>query len=475
MISVPGLGSGLDVNSIVSQLISVEGDTKTLLLGNQQNEIQSEISAFGSLKSLLSTFQTTASKLKLPTTFNASLAASSKTDVFTASTSGLVSAGEFDIEVRSLAEAHKLLSPGFADADTSVGEGVLNISLGADSFSVNIDSSNDTLNGIRDAINDATDNTGVNATVATVDDGTGTGTLTKLILSSASSGGDNTITVSVVDSGDGNHTDANGLSALYYDTSDGTTPEQLTQINAAADAEIYVDGQRVFSSSNTVVNVIEGITLNLLSEDSGTTHTLTITDDAATIKADLELFVSNYNSFILLTNNLTSFDTETGNAGIFLGDATVRTLRNQVRNEISNAVTDIGGPFSMLVDIGITTQSDGSLSIDSAELDAALNSNFDDVASLFSSTNGIAVRLDGVINEYTKADGIIDGKTQGLNSTIDSIEEEFQDLNDTLDALEERLLAQFAGLDVLVSQLNSTSNFLTQQFQIIGNIFDQQP
>ena len=473
MISVPGLGSGLDVSSIVSQLVAVEGDTKTLLLANQQADIQAEITAFGSLKSLLSTFQSATTTLKLPATFDASLATSSDSSIFTASTTGSVAPGSFDIEVRDLAEAHKLLSSGFTDADTVIGEGILTISVGTSSFNVTIDSTNSTVTGVRDAINDATDNTGISATIITVDDGTGNGTLTKLVLSSDNTGTDNALTITVNDT-DGNHTDSSGLSALYYDTADATTPEQLSEIVAATNAEVYIDGQKVLSDSNTVVDAIQGITLNLVAEDIGTNYTLTIFNDKDRVTASIELFISNYNSFISLTNNFTAFNVDTGSAGIFLGDATLRTLRNQIRSEITNSVDDIGGPFAMLVDIGITTKLDGTLSIDSSKLDDALNTNFADVGNLFSSTNGIAVRLDSVLTEYTKADGIIDGKTKGLNTTIKSIAKDFEALDLKLTALEERLLAQFTALDVLLTQLNTTSNFLTEQFKIIGNIFDQQ-
>ncbi len=474
MISVPGVGSGLDVNSIVSQLVSVEGNTKTLLLANQQESINAEITAFGSLKSLLSTFQSSTTKLKLPVTFDASLATSSDSTIFTASSNGSVAAGVFDVEVRDLAEAHKLLSPGFADADTVVGEGTLTISVGSSDFDVTIDGSNSTVTGIRDAINDATDNTGVSATIVTVDDGTGNDTLTKLILTSESTGTGNALTITVNDTGDGVHTDASGLSAFYYDTGDATSPEQMTEINAATDAEVYIDGQKVLSDSNTVVDAIQGITLNLVAEDAGTDYTLSIGEDKESITASIELFISNYNSFVSLTNSFTSFDADSGSAGIFLGDSTLRGLRNQVRSEITNSVDDIGGPYAMLVDIGITTDSNGLLTIDSAKLTNALDTNFDDVGNLFSSTNGIAVKLDSVLAEYTKTDGVIDSKTKGLNTTIDGVEKDFEDLNNKLEALETRLLAQFSGLDVLLSQLNSTSSFLSQQFDIIGNLYKKE-
>ena len=167
---------------------------------------------------------------------------------------------------------------------------------------------------------------------------------------------------------------------------------------------------------------------------------------------------------------MTAFEAEAGEAGVFLGDATVRTLRQQLRSEVAGVVEDISGSYSMLLDLGITTESDGTLKLNPTTLDNALDGNLDDVAELFSSSNGIAIKLDGVLNEYVKSGGIIDLKTEGLNTTIDGIEAEFEQLQLSLDALEERLLAQFAALDILVNELNSTASFLEQQFQSLAGI-----
>lgn len=477
MISVPGIGSGLDINSIVDSLVAAEGDAKTLLLANQRSDTEFEISAFGALKSSLSTFSTSLEFLKSETNFQSNTLLSSESTVFTATTStttvaaGGIAPGVFDIEVTDLAEAQKLLTSGFADQDTVVGTGTLTISVGSDSFDVVIDSDNNTLAGIRNAINDATDNTGVSATIVNVDDGSG-GTEAKLILSADNTGTDNAITVTVNDD-DTNDTDASGLSAFYYDTSDVTTPERLTQINAAVDAEVFIDGQRVLSSSNSVVNAIDGITINLLKEDSGTVHNLSVANDTATIKSNVQSFVTNYNTLKSFINDVTEFDTVTGEATVLLGDATTRNLSNQIRSQISDSVSGINGEFSTLVDLGITSNSDGTLNIDNTKLDAALNSNMDDVALLFSSTNGIATKLDSVVSEYTRSGGLLDSKTAGLNSTITDINEDLEALQLSLTSLEERLLAQFTAMDILVSQLNSTSSFLTQQFDAIRNINDR--
>ena len=468
MISVPGVGSGLDINSIVNSLVAAEGDAKTSLLQNKRSDTQSEITAFGALKSIVSTFLSSTTTLKTASTYAASSATSADPTVYSATTSGSVAAGVYGIEVRNFAEAQKLLTTGYTDQNTVVGTGTLTISVGASSFNVTIDSSNNTLAGIRNAINDATDNTGVSATIANVDDGAG-GTVAKLILSSNDTGTANALTITVADD-DLNNTDGSGLSAFYYDTSDATTPEQLTQINAAADAEIYIDSQKVLSSSNTVVDAIQGVTLTLLKKDVGNVHNLTIATDTAKVKSNIELFVSNYNSVISYMNNVTAYDPATGVVGLLLGDGTIRNLSNQIRSQINQTVTGISGSYTTLVDLGIKSTSDGTLTIDSTKLDDALNTKLSDVEDLFSSTNGVATRLSDTLTQYTQADGFIDNKTSGLNKTVKSIDKDLTDLKTSLAALEQRLLSQYSALDTLMNELNSTSSFLTQQFAQIKNI-----
>lgn len=461
MISVPGIGSGLDINAIVSGLVAAEGDAKTFLLANKRSDTEAEISAFGGLKSIISAFQSSATILKTASTYEANSASSADTLVYSVTTSGAAAAGVYGVEVRDFAEAHKLLTTGYTDEDTVVGTGSLTISVGASSFNVTIDTNNNTLAGIRSAINDATDNTGVSATIVNVDDGAG-GTEAKLILSSDNTGTANAITVTV-DDDDLGDADASGLSVF-----DSAT--QLTQINAAVDAEIYIDGQKVLSSSNTVIDAIEGVTFTLLKEDVGNVHDLTIATNTTQIKANIKLFISNYNSAISYMNNVTAFNADTGTVGILLGDATIRSLSNQVRSQINQTVTGISGSYTTLVDLGITSSSNGTLTIDESKLDTALSTKLSEVADLFSATDGVATRMENTLKQYTQADGIIDGKTSGLNDTVTDINEDLADLELSLTALEERLFAQFSALDILMMQLNSTSNFLTQQFDMIKKI-----
>ena len=471
MISVPGVGSGLDVESIVTGLVAAEGDPKTLLLSNKRSDTQLEISAFGGLKNILTTsFTSPLGFLKNNNNYQLNSLSSSDPTIFTATSStGSIAPGRFSIEVRDLAEAQKLITTGFSGENTDVGSGTLSIAVGTSSFDVSIDSSNQTLTGIRNAINNATDNTGVSATIINVDDGAN-GTEAKLILSSDKTGTANAITVTVNDD-DGNDTDAAGLSAFYYDTSDATIPERLTEIAEAKDAEVYIDGQRVLSASNTVDNAIQGVTIIALKEDAGTTYELTVARDTETVASNVQSFVSAYNQVINYVGDVTFFDPQNGDAGILLGDSTLRTFTNQIRSEISNTVTGVNSSFTSLVDIGITSNDDGTLVVDNNRLNTALSTNLNDVADLFSSDNGIATRLDNIVNEYVKTNGLIDGKTEGLTETINDINTDLTDLQRQLDSLEERLRTQFTALDLVVTQLNATSTFLTQQFDILSDLF----
>ncbi len=472
MISVPGIGSGLDINSIVNGLVSAEGDARTLLLANRQATIESEISAFGSVRSTLSTFQASASTLSLSSTFSATRVTSSNTEFFTATGGSGLPAGSYDIEIRQLAQSQRLLSPGFADSNTNVGTGTLSISVGSNSFNVAINSENQTLSGIRNAINNATDNTGVNATIISVDDGSG-GTESKLILTANGTGSDNTITINVTDD-DSNNVDQSGLSALYYDTTDGTAPEQMEQINAAVDAELFIDGQRILSSTNTVQNVIEGVTLTLNRAEAGTVNQLSIGRDNDSILNSIRGFINNYNTYITLNNELTFFDPENQSSGDLNGDVTLRTLTNSIRSTISQSVPSSStDSIQTLVELGITTNPDGLLIIDNAALNDALTTSPDQVEQLFASPNGIASNINNLLLEYTRPLGLIDNKTSGLNRTIEGIQSDLQDLNLSLERLETRLLSQFSSLDIIVTQLNSTSSFLTQQFEQLSNILNQ--
>jgi len=444
-ISSAGIGSGIDVNTLITQLVEAEGVDKSNRLDFNEAEYLGDISAFGSLKSALSIFQGAVRDLQDTADFQLRSALSSNDEVFTATADETADVSQYGIEVVQLAQAHKLITTsGFADTDT-IGDGTLTFTQGADSFSLTIDAT-DTLTDIRDAINAANDNTGVSASIINVDSGQ------QLVFTATSSGLDNAITITAVDS-DGENSDEFGLSRLVN--------AQLNTPSAAQDGQIKVDGQLISSNNNTFSDVLDGITINAVSVGAG--EQLTVAQDREAITFKIDTFIANYNGLVDTFNTLGSYDAATESAGLLLGDSTLRGISTLIRQEISSSVTGLTGPFSTLAELGITTDEEGKLSLNSETLNAALDSNFDQVGQLFAASNGIANTLDTAIEGYIGSSGIIDSRTAGIQVSVDDIADQREALDRRLVSLESRLLSQFTAMDILVSSLQNQSNFLTQQ------------
>lgn len=389
MISAPGIGSGLDVNGIVSQLMAAERQPLNTL-SKQGQAYNQKLSAFGQLRSALAGFQTALKDLGSGSKFQALSATSSDTQVLSARASGKATAASYQIEVRQLAQQHKLASNGYATTDDIVGSGTLNIQFGSydsglNTFtanadkatkSISIDPANTTLAGIRDAINAA--NAGVTATI--VNDGSAAGN--RLVLTSADSGAANSLKISVADD-DGNGLDGSGLSALAYDpTAAVGSGKNLGQKAAALDALLEIDGIAVKQSTNTVKNAIDGVTLNLAQTNVGAKLTLAVSRDTKAVTDAVQAFVTAYNSAGGTLKNLTAFKGPGAQNGVLLGDATARGIQVQMRNLLNTSV-DSGGALTTLSQIGVSFGSDGTLSLDAAKLSTAIDTNFDGIAALF--------------------------------------------------------------------------------------------
>ncbi len=461
-ITAPGIGSGIDISGLVDQLVAARGDPAAQLLDEREAEYQAQISGFGMLKSALSTFQGLLDGLNDAAVFNGRTTSSANGSVFTASASESAAPGTFGIEVVRLAESHKLLSKGFTDADVVVGVGTLTIAVDGDSFDITLDAANNTLGGIRDAINDAADNVGVSATIINVDDGMG-GTESKMVLTSNATGESSAITLIVDDTTDGDDLDPNvGLSQLVYDP-DGAGVTNMTEIDQAIDAQIKIDGQTVTRSTNTITDALDGVTVNLVSADPGSEYDLTVALDDSAASSAIANFVTGFNTLVDTFDEINSYDSETGQAKILFGDSTARTIESRIRRELSNVVASVGGAYNSLPSIGVTTDEVGKLEIDQDTLDAAIEADRDTVAGLFSATDGYANTLDTLLEGYITTDGTIDVRTDGINEQLDDIADSREALALQLESLESRLLAQFNAMDALVAQLQTTGDFLTQQ------------
>jgi flagellar hook-associated protein 2 len=374
-VQMAGISSStsLDVNSIVSQLMQIEGRRKTLLQRNE-SDYQLKLSAVGNLSSTMSSFKSALDTLRSASNFQSIKAASGDSTVFTASASSTAAAGTYNLEVTQLAKTNMLASGAYTDTASAIATGTLAIQVGTGSAkAVTIDSTNNTLSGIRDAVNKA----GTDVTASIINDGTGY----KLLLTSNKMGASNTIKVTVDGDSDGNNTDAAGLSNLLYDPA-GT--KNMTEIQAAQSATMKMGTLTITKDSNTVTDVVPGVTLNLLKAQPGTPVSLTVSNDTSVVSSNVNKFVSEFNKLAKTMNDMT------GKGGSLVGDGIVRIIESEMRSVIGSAIPGLTSGLNSLSQIGVKTERDGSLSVDGTKLDAAIKDNFNDIVKLFAKVGSAA-------------------------------------------------------------------------------------
>lgn len=372
MAGVSSATSTIDVNSIVSQLMTIESRKKTLLQRDEAG-YQVKLTAAGALSSSLSSFKTAMDSLRNIGSFQSAKAVSGDSTVLTASASSTATPGTYSLEVTQLAKANMLASTAYVDTASAIATGTLTIQVGTGaSKDVVIDSTNNTLAGIRDAINKA----GTDVTASIVNDGTGY----KLITTANKMGASNTIKVTVTGDSVGTDTDATGLSSLVYDPA-GT--QNMTQIQTAQSATLKMGTLTITKDSNTITDVVQGVTLNLVKQQVGTPVSLTVSNDTSVASASITKFVNEFNSLIKTINEQSGYNTATKKSGPLGGDSAVRQIASQVRRVITETIPGLSSGVNSLAQIGISTQKDGTLAIDSAKLSTAMTSNFSDIAKLF--------------------------------------------------------------------------------------------
>jgi flagellar hook-associated protein 2 len=448
-ISAPGIGSGLDIAGIVDQLVAAERAPVGNRLDANAARTNAELSAIGKLKSALASFRDALSKLTDIDEFQQRTVAFDVEGVLSAAATSAAAPGFYDIEVAALATHHKLASQAFVDTATAIGTGTLTITAGGETSVIDIVDGANTLADIRTAINDADDNPGVIATIVTAEDGA------HLVLTSRDTGSSEEITIAA-SGGDG------GLAVFDFDPAPGA--DAMSQIQAAADAQLNVDGFAITSASNSVAGAIEGVTLDLHTAAPGSPVRLTVGLDNQAAEVAVEQFIEAYNGLIGTISELTAFDPETQVAGPLLGDATTRGIKSALRRELSAIVSGTGAVFTTLSEIGVTTQPNGTIELDTDQLTAAIASDFDAVGRLFASANtGIAVRMDAILKSILDTDGQIETREDALKERLDRIDDQREVLDRRMEAVRQRLQKQFDAMDRLVGQLNNTSAFLNQQ------------
>lgn len=469
MAGVTGIGSGIDIDGIVASMVAAERAPKEAQLAKLEKKTTTQITAVGALKGAISDFQSALGALNKPELFQARSATSSKPDLVGVAAGTLAGAGSYSMEVKSLASSSKVALAAFlnkAESPARFASGTLDVALGgspdgsveAASFSITVDSTNNTLAGLRDAINGGGKDIGISATIVTDDFGA------RLVLSSSKTGAGRDITVAgtpltPVPAGEETLLSLDGLDFTGVGGADAG-PKTLT---AAASASIVVDGLTVTSQSNKVEGVIEGVTLDLKAKTAaGEPLTIDVAEDKAGVKKQIQSFVDAYNKLIGVINAQTKV-TSVGEgkapvAGALVGDATARSLLSTIRNELVNPQGE--GALRALTDLGITTQKDGTLKIEGTKLQDALDNNFAELPALFAGESGLASRLDEKLKPYTQAGGILEQRNKAMTETISGIDKQKEDLARRVASLQERLYKQFNAMDMLVGQLSSTSSSL---------------
>lgn len=491
-ITSTGLGSGLDINTIVEAIVAAEEDPVTATITTATADATAKISAYGLLNSALSSFESSYADLAYSSTFNAATSSSSDSSILDAELGIGAATGSWEFEVTQRAQAQTLVSASgtFSEVSDTVGEGTLQFRFGTYSedgstFSVDadkaietleIDETNNTLEGMRDAINDGD----YSVTASIVDDGSSY----RLVLTNKETGEQNSVEITATDSnGDALDTDT-GLGRFTY----SADSKVLEETSTAQDAEIVMNGISITRDSNEISNVIEGVTILISGEtETGKTVTLTIESDTSEVEEQITDFVENYNTLIEQMNELTLYDgDDSDDNGVLIGDSTIRGIRNMLRGVLNTLVDHTSGSVHSFADLGMLTQTDGTLELDTDKLEDALENDMSSIADFFIASGGASDSLisfessNSSTEPGTYAIEVTQLATQGslTGSDIAASEVTIDDDNDTftlrLDGFlsEDIVLSQgtYSSLDDLATelqlQINSDANFIENGLSI---------
>ena len=479
-LSSPGIGSGLDVNSIVSGLLAVE-QRPIQILQKAEAKLQAKLSGFGQIQSLASALNDALSTLSKPETFTQTIGNSSDSTSVSVGSSATASAGSYSVAVTKLATAQTLVSPvgQFTAATDVVGTGSITIRLGdwnnvtppaqpnaftpkagSSDVVIAIDTADQTLQGIRDKINGA--DAGVTASIVTDSSGS------RLSIRSNSTGEVNGFRINVAESG------VSGLARLQYDPQTIVAPgdPQLTYAQAASNAEGTINGIAVSSATDSVDGAVPGVTLRF-NKVTTSPVTVAVSTNLDAIRAAVNKLVSAYNDFSKVVGEQTSYDASTKKAGLFQGDSSAVGLLNQVRSFVSQS-SAASGTYGSLSSIGLELQKDGTLKVNSTRLEAALT-NLPELSKALSNTGtggndiGLAKRFGTYTAGLLAATGTFSTQTKSLQASIAANTKDQQRVSDRLALMEQRLRAQYSSLDVTMSRYTALNQYVAQQFSSNNN------
>lgn len=457
-------GTIIDVPTLVSQLMALERRPIDQL-NTKVTSYESKISSYGTLSGLVSSLKTAVQSLNSSSssTLQAFKATPSDASILSATASSTAVAGTYSLNVSALAQAQNLVAAGTASSTTAIGgagpttvtfdfgttTGTTFTPNGSGSKSITIDSTNNSLQGIRDAINAA--NMGVTATI--INDGSATPN--RLTITSTATGASNSLKITT-NVGTGGDAAIDAL--LAYDPAGA---KNLTQTIAAQNASFTVNGIAISSASNTVTSAIQGVSLTL-NKTTTTPVTLDVARDTDAINKAVAGFVDAYNALYSQLKSRSAYGDKKSPGGALAGDSALRIMQSQLHSIFNTPAS--GGTLSSLSEIGVTSQPDGSLKLDSSKLNSKLTANYSDVTNLFASATGFATRIESwATSVLLPGDGLIASRTSSLKNSIQSYNSQIDRLENRMAALQKQYTTTYSNLNVMLSNMNATSSYLTQQ------------
>ncbi len=462
MAGITGIGSGMDIDAMVGALVAAEKAPKEAQLTRLATATTTKISALGTLRTALSSFQTALKDLNDVKLFENRSAKSSSTDLLTATASKTAQSGTYSVKIEQLATGSKTATAALESDFTTGVAGTLTIKVG-DGEGVAVDlGEGASLTQVKDALNATLEGSGVTANLLT-DPSTGKA---RLVMSSTNTGEGKDVSIAT----------SAGLEALAIDTGGAASAVAGGVLERAQNAKFTIDGLALQSATNKVEGAIPDVALDLVSADKDKTVTITVAQDKEGVSANVKKFVTAYNNLIKTTNSLTKV-TKVGEdgqplAGGLVGDSSVRSILSGIQNEL----TSVGGSdgVRMLSDLGITTQKDGTLAVDDKKLGTALEKNFGAVGSFFTGEAGLMNRLNSRVEGFNQSGGILAQRVSGLEATNADIKTQREKLDLRIESMSTRLYAQFNAMDTLVAQLANTSSWLENTLSSLPGVVKKQ-
>ena len=448
MAGITGIGSGMDIDAMVGALVAAEKAPKEAQLNRLETATTTKISALGTLRTALSSFQTALKDLNDIKLFENRSARSSNTDLLTATASKTAQSGTYSVKVEQLATGSKTATKALEGDFTASVAGTLTVKVGSgEGIDVKIEKGA-SLTQVKEALNAALKDSGVSANLLT-DPSTGK---TRLVMSSSNTGEGKDVSIST----------STGLEAFEIDTESDATAETGGVLERAQNAKFTIDGLALESATNKVEGASPDVTLDLVAADKDKSITVTVAQDQEGVTANIKKFVDAYNNLIKTTNSLTKV-TKVGEDGTpltggLVGDSSVRSILSGIQNELISAGG--GDGVRLLSDLGITTQKDGTLGIDDKKLKTALENNFDAVGSFFTGDTGLMSRLNNRVDGFNQTGGILAQRVSGLEATTADIKAQREKLELRIESMTARLYSQFNAMDTMVAQLSNTSSWL---------------